>query len=72
MAPFGFADAIFSYEKGVVDGLRSVVASQVGVSVVTQTTGTGRSSGGGAPVMTMGATIAAIGVGVAVACVGLL
>lgn len=71
VAPFGFADAIFSYESGVLDGLRSVVAIQVGVSVPTQATGTSRSSGGGVPTATMGAAAAAA-VGALVVGIGLL
>ncbi|CAF9923320.1 MAG: hypothetical protein GOMPHAMPRED_002807 [Gomphillus americanus] len=40
VAPFAFASDIYSYENGIIDGLRTVVAKDVGASVPASTTST--------------------------------
>ena len=68
MAPFAFASDIYSYENGIIDGLRTVVAKDIGTSVPASTTST---STGLAPKAT-GLCISAIAAVAGLVGVGLL
>ena len=68
VSPFGFASAVYSYENGFVNGLRTVVAADIGVTVSPSTS----SSTGGVPRATAGVAAGAVGIVAGLVGVGLL